>query len=151
MPKTVRVPARPPSTESTAKELYAAFTAQDGVHDSASRQPVLRQSLAFLSEQLELARMLPCDLPSDPALLAGWLEQNTARVGQQYRDYLQARKAGGPRQYFSNKSHACYFLKSVAPTKMVDGAWLYGLLPRWNDARFAAMIGSYLEELGGGS
>ena len=151
MPKTVEAPAGPPSTESTAKELYAAFTDQDGLHESACRQQVLRQSLAFLSEQLALARTLPCDLPSHPALLPGWLEQNTARVGQQYRDYLQARKAGGPRQYFSNKSHACYFLKSVAPTKMVDGAWLYGLLPRWNDARFAALIRIYLEELGDGS
>jgi hypothetical protein len=38
----------------------------------------------------------------------------------------------------------------VAPTKLVDGAWLYGLLHRWDDARFAPLIRIYLEELGEG-
>jgi hypothetical protein len=33
---------------------------------------------------------------------------------------------------------------------MVDGAWLFGLLPRWSDARFLALIQTYLEELGEG-
>ena len=33
---------------------------------------------------------------------------------------------------------------------MVDGAWLYGLLPRWHDARYAHLIQTYLEELGEG-
>ena len=42
------------------------------------------------------------------------------------------------------------FLRGVAPTKLVDGAWLYGLLPRWDDARFTALIQAYLEELGEG-
>lgn len=63
---------------------------------------------------------------------------------------MDARNAGGARRYFSSKSHALYFLKSVAPTKLVDGAWLYGLLPRWNDVRFAPLIRIYLEELGEG-
>ena len=38
----------------------------------------------------------------------------------------------------------------MAPTKLVDGAWLYGLLQRWDDARFTALIQTYLEELGDG-
>ena len=51
---------------------------------------------------------------------------------------------------FRNRSHALHFIKSVAPTKLVDGAWLYGLLPRWTDARLAPLIRIYLEELGDG-
>lgn len=42
------------------------------------------------------------------------------------------------------------FLRGVAPTKLVDGAWLYGLLPCWDDACFTALIQAYLEELGEG-
>ena len=57
---------------------------------------------------------------------------------------------GAPRRFFRNRSHALHFIKSVAPTKLVDGAWLYGLLPRWSDARLAPLIRIYLEELGDG-
>ena len=107
-------------------------------------------SRAFLSQQLEAAAALPCDLPEDVRALSAWLEEGAQRAGRLYRAYLDERKAGAPRRYFSNKSHALYFLKSVAPTKLVDGAWLYGLLPQWNDVRFASLIRIYLEELGEG-
>ena len=43
-----------------------------------------------------------------------------------YRDYLDGRQRGAPRRFFSNRSHALNFLESVAPTKLVDGAWLFG-------------------------
>src|SRR5690606_40079195 len=46
--------------------------------------------------------------------------------------------------------YVLYFLQGVAPTKFVDGAWLYGLLPQWQDDRFRALIRIYLEELGEG-
>jgi hypothetical protein len=55
-----------------------------------------------------------------------------------------------PRRYFGSKSHALYFLKNVAPTKLVDGAWLYGTLPRWENPDFHPLIKTYLEELGDG-
>jgi hypothetical protein len=83
-------------------------------------------------------------------MLPEWVESNTVRVGRDYRSYLDERKAGGARRYFTSKSHALHFLKSVAPTKLVDGAWLYGLLHRWDDARFGELIRIYLEELGEG-
>lgn len=44
-----------------------------------------------------------------------------------------------------------YFLRAVAPTKLVDGAWLYGLLPHWRNARFADLVRTYVEELGEGA
>ncbi|MDB5771566.1 MAG: hypothetical protein JWM42_1940 [Burkholderia sp.] len=105
---------------------------------------------AFLASQIQATRQLPSDLPEDINDVPLWIERNTEQVGWQYREYLDARKAGGARRYFSNKSHALYFLKCVAPTKLVDGAWLYGLVHRWNDARFSSLIRIYLEELGEG-
>ena len=80
------------------------------------------------------------------------LSNSTAtEVARQYADYLKARKAGGARQFFSNKAHALFFLQAVAPTKLVDGAWLSGLLPHWRDPRFDGLICTYLEELGDGN
>ena len=111
---------------------------------------VLDDAAVYLRQQLAATDALESDLPDELDDISDWIVENTSAVGQQYRDYLQARKAGAPRQYFSNKSHALYFLKSVAPTKLVDGAWLYGLVPHWNDARFTALIRIYLEELGDG-
>ena len=59
-------------------------------------------------------------------------------------------KEGAPRRYFSNKAHALYFIRSAAPTKLVDGSWLFGLLARWDDPDFRPLIQTYLEELGDG-
>ena len=104
----------------------------------------------FLASQLDNAAQLSCDLPDDVSDLEAWMENGVASVGHQYKTYLQARKDGSERQYFKNKSHALYFLRTVAPTKMVDGAWLYGLLSRWHDTRFLSLIQTYVEELGEG-
>ncbi|HEX8463779.1 MAG TPA: iron-containing redox enzyme family protein [Abditibacterium sp.] len=110
----------------------------------------LETAFQFLGEQLGVASQLDGDLPSEMGGLYAWMEANTAEVGERYRAYLDARKAGASRRYFPTKSHALGFIKAVAPTKLVDGAWLYGLLPRWQDPRFAALIETYLEELGEG-
>jgi hypothetical protein len=110
----------------------------------------LATSRQYLVEQLEAAEKLPSDLPENMQMIASWIEESTAQVGREYREYLYARKAGAPRRYFTNKSHALYFLKSVAPTKLVDGSWLYGVVHRWNDARFSSLVKIYLEELGEG-
>jgi hypothetical protein len=104
----------------------------------------------FLQTQLQLARTMPVDLPHDPDALAAWIDARGTAIGQLYRDYLEQRQRGGPRRYFSNKAHALYFLKAVAPTKLVDGSWLYGLLPHWNNIDYRALIKTYLEELGDG-
>lgn len=109
----------------------------------------LQGSRIFLQRQLAQAAELPCDLP-DEEFLGEWIIEQATAVGRQYREYLDQRQAGAPRRYFSNKSHALYFLRSAAPTKLVDGAWLYGLLEHWNDARYAPLIRIYLDELGEG-
>lgn len=112
-----------------------------------------RRALAetFLTEQLELAAGLPEEMPQDLSALQEFVEQHCVEVAHQYADYLQQRKAGGPRKFFSNKAHALFFLQAVGPTKLVDGAWLYGLLPHWRDPRFDGLICTYLEELGDGN
>lgn len=111
---------------------------------------VLADARGYLDMQLRAAEREQTDMPDDAEQLAAWVRGNAESVGMQYSDYLAQRKAGAARRYFSNKSHALNFLQSVAPTKLVDGSWLYGLTRYWQDDRYAALIKIYLEELGEG-
>lgn len=110
----------------------------------------LEQSRHFLSLQLDQVKEMTADLPLEVTGLMDWMRANTASVGEQYRDYLINRRNGKGRSYFPTKSHALHFLKGVAPTKLVDGAWLYGVVNQWRDSRYADLIQIYLEELGEG-
>ena len=131
--------------ESTAsKDLY--FT----LLEEPDREAVRSRAVEYLNNQLEAAADLRCDLPDDPAGLGEWLAGHTEKIGLQYQAYLDSRRAGAPRRYFSSKAHALHFLRGVAPTKLVDGAWLYGLLQRFDEPRFQGLIQTYLEELGEG-
>lgn len=131
-------PAQAPS----ARELY--FSLMDDPASAGER------ARAYLTAQIEVARAEPCELPDAVWQLQGWIQGRAESVGIAYREYLAARKNGAPRRYFTNKAHALYFLKGVAPTKLVDGAWLYGVLPRWDNPDFHPLIKTYLEELGDG-
>ncbi|MFL9813706.1 iron-containing redox enzyme family protein [Stutzerimonas sp. VN223-3] len=133
-----------PETAAPSRNLYFALL------DTPISETVRASAADYLNSQLEAASACPCDLPQDPAGLGEWLDGHTAKIGGQYQTYLDGRRAGAPRRYFSSKAHALHFLQGVAPTKLVDGAWLYGLLQRWDDARFTALIQTYLEELGEG-
>ncbi|WP_189609140.1 iron-containing redox enzyme family protein [Pigmentiphaga litoralis] len=104
----------------------------------------------YLKDQLALARELAPELPSDMHDVADALADHADNVGLQYRAYLAERKAGAPRRYFTTRAHALHFIRGVAPTKLVDGAWLYGLLSRSGDARYTPLVKTYLEELGDG-
>ncbi len=127
-----------------SKDLYFALL------EEPKQDAVRHRAADYLRDQLEVAADLPCDLPAEPAGLGDWLGGHTERIGRQYQAYLDSRRAGAPRRYFSSKAHALHFLRGVAPTKLVDGAWLYGLLQRWDEPRFQALIQTYLEELGEG-
>ncbi|WP_426197365.1 iron-containing redox enzyme family protein [Massilia sp. DWR3-1-1] len=105
---------------------------------------------AWLHGQIAAARALGEHVPADLSDLDETIAQHTQQVGLSYRTYLGERKAGAPRRYFPTRSHALHFLKAVGPTKLVDGAWLYGILAHWNDPRFLGLIRTYLEELGDG-
>lgn len=104
----------------------------------------------FLQAQLARVKDAPSELPEMPEQLHAWVEQRCAAVARDYAEYLEQRQQGRPRRYFQNKAHALYVLQRVAPTKQVDGAWLYGLLRYWQDPRFDGLLTTYLEELGDG-
>jgi CheY-like chemotaxis protein len=125
-----------------ARELYFALSADpDGTSEAAQ---------TWLRTQVEAVRDIPADLPDTLEALPAWVQERTDAVGAQYREYLAARKAGAARRYFPSRAHALYFLKGVAPTKLVDGAWLYGTLRHWDKPDFRPLIKTYLEELGDG-
>jgi hypothetical protein len=135
----------PASTADFHKSVY---------HRLADREPddgARREAADFLRAKLMELQSEPTDLPDSPAGLIAWMEENTRNVHARYADYLHERHAGGPRRYFSNRAHALYVLRSVAPTKLVDGAWLYGLLPHWRNPRLADLVRTYVEELGEGA
>ncbi|MDY7560865.1 iron-containing redox enzyme family protein [Pseudomonas sp. CCC3.2] len=111
---------------------------------------VISDAREFLHRQLALVGEQPCDLPENPSTLETWVESKASQVGELYARYLKARQNGGNRRYFTNKAHALYFLQCVAPSKAVDGAWLYGVLRHWDDYRFDGLVRTYLEELGDG-
>jgi len=136
-------PASTPLSPPSSKELY--FLLEQG--NLAQHRPAAR---GYLERHLQAARALHDEVPNDIAQLGDWMRERSVAVGQQYRAYLDARSSGAPRRYFSSKSHALYFIKCVAPTKLVDGAWLYALLAQWDDADFRPLIQTYLEELGDG-
>lgn len=139
----IRQPKHKPMVEQpAASALYHNLLQQPQEHLGSARQ--------FLQNQLRQASQQPCNLPGDPHQLNEWVKIGSARTTCAYRDYLNARKQGQPRRFFSSRTHALYFLRGVAPTKMVDGAWLYGVLAQWQDWRFHALVRTYIEELGDG-
>lgn len=145
-----RVDAAATSPHAGARRIYNALIGEHGVGLGTVDEVTRSASRAFLAAALRDAARLDSDVPDDPRLLASWLERGHQQTAAAYRRYLDGRHAGEPRRFFRNRSHALHFIKSVAPTKLVDGAWLYGLLPRWSDARLAPLIRIYLEELGDG-
>ena len=130
--------------EGGTRELYECLANGD-----ADETACLRAG-AFLEQALRQAQSDACDLPESPHDLDAWMRNAAQLATAKYRAYLEDRKAGKPRRYFQNRAHALYFLRSVAPTKLVDGAWLYGVLAHWRNPRFSNLISTYLEELGEG-
>ena len=142
-----RLPSAPAQSQAlhpagNLRQLYEALLRDENPRERAH---------AFLQEQLQQAADIAETLPRDPGRWHEWMTAHCTEVARRYADYLQQRQAGGPRQFFSNKAQALYFLQAVAPTKLVDGAWLSGLLPQWQDPRFAGLLSTYLEELGEGN
>lgn len=125
------------------RNLYYGLLADTDEHAA-------QQADSFLREQLALTEDMPDPLPEQAGQLMQWVEHNCAAVARDYRDYLQGRQSGEPRRFFSNKAHALHFLQAVAPTKLVDGAWLYGVMAHWQDYRYDGLLTTYLEELGDG-
>jgi hypothetical protein len=145
------VPARLRQTAQPANDALPTDRARyDALLDRPRDPDVRAAARAYLDRQLQAAAGLPCDLPEQPSGLADWMHAGVEAVGAQYRDYLAGRKAGAPRRFFGNRAHALHFLRGVAPTKLVDGSWLYGVLRHWQNPRHADLVRTYVEELGDG-
>lgn len=56
--------------------------------------------------------------------LKKFLKAKDEDVQNRYEEYVARRKSGGPREIFSDKNEAKWWLKQAAPVKYVDGAWL---------------------------
>ncbi|KAH7082876.1 hypothetical protein BKA63DRAFT_403935 [Paraphoma chrysanthemicola] len=56
--------------------------------------------------------------------LDDFLKAKDMDVTNRWEEYLARRKSGGPREMFSTKEEAKWWLKQAAPVKYVDGAWL---------------------------
>lgn len=112
--------------------------------------PLRSEAAAFLKTEIASLEG-PVDLPASPDDLLDWMEANTQAVHTRYGEYLSQRKAGAPRRYFPTRAHALYVLRSIAPTKLVDGAWLYGLVQHWRNPRLSDLVRTYVEELGEGA
>lgn len=138
-------PESAPSTETLYQRLFgdAASGDADEALDSDAD--------AFLRARLDLARQVDVDLPDHPDHLEAWVAARAENVGHAFRRYLCERRNGAPRRFFRSRAHALHFLRVVAPTKLVDGAWLYGCVRHWHDTRIGDLIETYLEELGEGS
>ena len=115
--------------------------------DAATRA----EAAAFLRGQIAALRDAPAELPREPQELQAWMVANTEAVHARYASYLEERRAGAPRRFFRTRAHALYVLRAIAPTKLVDGSWLYGLLPHWRNPRLADLVRTYVEELGEGA
>ncbi|WP_029526745.1 iron-containing redox enzyme family protein [Polaromonas glacialis] len=133
-----------PNDHDRTRQLYDRLAG--GLLDDTARN----DAIAFVRQALHDTQGDESGLPESPGELANWMHDSAQRAGASYRDYLEARKAGAPRRYFQNRAHALYFLRAVAPTKLVDGAWLYGLLAHAHNPRFTDLIATYVEELGEG-
>jgi hypothetical protein len=146
-----RLNAVPPQAEgaSTAAGPFRALYERLAAGDPDA--PTRAAAATFLRDKLHALAHVPCELPAAPADLLAWMEGNARAVHARYAGYLEERKAGAARRYFGNRSHALSFLRCVAPTKLVDGAWLYGLLPHWSNPRLTDLVRTYVEELGEGA
>ncbi|MEO7494197.1 MAG: iron-containing redox enzyme family protein [Massilia sp.] len=137
-------PATAPATIPTPDRAHALYRALMRGEDGR------QAGRAFLCDMLDSARRLPNDLPDDINDLPAWSQTQATEVGHAYAAYLAERKQGGPRHYFATRAHAMYFIRHVAPSKLVDGAWLYAVLSRWEEPACHGLIRTYLEELGDG-
>ncbi len=144
----------PPHADAAAPASRAELASDRARHEALLRSPedasTRRATGEWLHKQRAAVRSLPCSLPANAHDLPAWMRAQTQATGALYQRYLADRKAGAPRRFFRNRSHALFFLRGVAPTKLVDGSWLHGVLRHWQNPRFSELVRTYVEELGDG-
>ena len=109
------------------------------------------KSFHFLENELSNMSEKDCEFPNHIDQLEQWVTKQNKAQCIFYGEYIGRRSKGGKREYFSTTSKAYEFLYKIAPTKRVDGAWLYSFIQYWDDPAFRDFIQIYLEELGLGN
>ncbi|MGE9763295.1 iron-containing redox enzyme family protein [Pseudomonas sp. PDM20] len=141
----------PPASRNAVASYREHCSIRD-LYQSLLRTPqdCLERAATLLDTQLDLQAAHDDELPADPQRWDSWLSNRAERSAQGYATYLSERREGAPRRHFANRAHALHFLQAIAPTKRVDGAWLYGVLDHWSDTRLLPLVHTCLEELGHG-
>lgn len=134
-----------PAHASSYRAVY-----EELVNPATERLAAQRRSLALLRDALGAVASQADDLPDSPEGLFDWMTASAKKATDAYQEYLAQRRAGAPRRFFASRTHALYFLQAVAPTKLVDGSWLFGCMRHARDPRMAGLAQTYLEELGNG-
>ncbi len=129
------------------RDVYSVLSA-----DISSPTAKRLASALLTAELLELASQFADDNSAPESIhdLEKWMLDSGSDVAAAYENYLADRKAGAPRRFFKTRAHALYVLRGLAPTKLVDGSWLYGLMSYANNPKFSELARTYLEELGDG-
>ena len=88
------------------------------------------QLIAFFAETLDTAfkerphdSILNLDTYSREGLIA-FMRDRDEQVNHQWEEYVGRRRKGGPTELFKDQDGARWWLRQIAPTKYVDGAWL---------------------------
>lgn len=138
-------PAAPAQAPGPLQRLHAALLQPSPTAEARA------EAAAWLHTQLASPDLPACELPDTPDALPAWMAAHTAGVARAFAQYLRERREGAPRRYFGTCAQALHFLRCAAPTKLVDGAWLYGVLAASaTNLRLAPLVGTYLDELGHG-
>ena len=106
------------------------------------------KSFHFLENEISNLNDDDYELPTHIDQFDEWITKQNKAQCICYGEYIERRGNGGMREYFSTTSKAYEFLYKIAPTKRVDGAWLYSFTQYWDDPIFRDFIQIYLEELG---
>lgn len=127
----------------SSKELYVSTLANEPNHGQLN---------TFLQSQLDSIPSNKLGLPEtyNPQELEAYLHATYTSILKRYNEYLQRRQNGGDRELFPNKAVAFYYLECVAPTKLVDGAWLYNTFKRRDLNIYAILQKIFIEEAGEG-
>lgn len=128
-----RKPLLPPSS-SVEQEPLAWFKymyhAVQNLERHADVLPQARESLLSLfAESLHMAKrstrktILHLEEYNAEALTV-FINGENDRICHDFDQYIARRNAGGPRELFMSSEDAVSWLRSIAPAKCVDGAWL---------------------------
>ena len=115
---------------------------------SISKSAKELKSIQFLENEISSLNEENSEFPNHIDQLEEWITKQNKEQCISYGEYIERRGNGGTREYFSTTSKAYEFLYKIAPTKRVDGAWLYSFTQYWDDPAFRDFIQIYLEELG---